>query len=424
MVSPRPRRRAGAAGGACGSAGSAGRLGRQVVGRALRALARAREEQDRRAGQRQQVLTERAVEQPRHDQRARPDARGGDHGAVAEGQVEAPALARARTAAPARRPPAAARPASTNENGPNVLRIRSTRGRRGHALLEVEQRGRLGRRGAPAQPSSSGRRPAEAGLGLVPEADRVLALLPAQVDLAAVAERREVEQAAVEVAQHDLELAQLDHRVAQLEEALGDRAARVAAAVRRARPRRAPRAPRGRPSRSRAARMRSISSTTCGQQLGRLLERVVALVDHAAARAPARMRRSSSSASASETVRSWPWKARCQCSAGHLRTCSSSPDQLHGRHELVLVEHDLRLGLEAPRVGVHLARLARPDLRRGPRTSRPSRARCRRRPARPSRRRRSGRRARSARPSRGGPPWRRSRGSRARAWRGSCRAIR
>jgi hypothetical protein len=44
----------------------------QVVGRALRALARAREEQDRRARQGEQVLAERALEQPRHDQRARP----------------------------------------------------------------------------------------------------------------------------------------------------------------------------------------------------------------------------------------------------------------------------------------------------------------------------------------------------------------
>ena len=61
-----------------------------------------------------------------------------------------------------------------------------------------------------------------------------------------------------------------------------------------------------------------------------LLERVVARVGHRAARGSGRsgrrprMRRSSSSASASETVRSWPWKASCQCSAGHLRTCSSS----------------------------------------------------------------------------------------------------
>ena len=44
----------------------------------------------------------------------------------------------------------------------------------------------------------------------------------------------------------------------------------------------------------------------------------------AALRAPARRRRSSSFASASETVRSWPWNASVQCSAGHLRTCSSS----------------------------------------------------------------------------------------------------
>jgi hypothetical protein len=37
--------------------------------------------------------------------------------------------------------------------------------------------------------------------------------------------------------------------------------------------------------------------------------------------------------------------------------------QLYRRHEAVLVEHHLGLGLEAPRVGVGLARLAGPDLR-------------------------------------------------------------
>jgi len=67
-------------------------LGRQVVGRALGPLARAREEQDRRARQGQEVLTERPVEQARHDQRAGPDARRGDRGPIPEGQVEAPAL--------------------------------------------------------------------------------------------------------------------------------------------------------------------------------------------------------------------------------------------------------------------------------------------------------------------------------------------
>src|SRR4051812_20582926 len=47
---------------------------------------------------------------------------------------------------------------------------------------------------------------------------------------------------------------------------------------------------------------------------------------HAAARARSASRRRSSSSreSASDTVRSCPWKASVQCSAGHLRACSSS----------------------------------------------------------------------------------------------------
>jgi len=67
-------------------------LGRQVVGGALGALACARKDQDRGAGQRQEVLTEWAVEQAREDQRAGPDARRGDRRPVPEGEVEAPAL--------------------------------------------------------------------------------------------------------------------------------------------------------------------------------------------------------------------------------------------------------------------------------------------------------------------------------------------
>ena len=64
----------------------------QVVRRPLRALARARQEQDRRAGEREQVLAERAVEQADHDQGARPHSRGRDRAAVAEREVEALAL--------------------------------------------------------------------------------------------------------------------------------------------------------------------------------------------------------------------------------------------------------------------------------------------------------------------------------------------
>src|SRR5215207_4940770 len=67
-------------------------LGRKVVRRALHALARAREEEDRGTRHGKEVLTERAVEQARHDQRAGPDAGRGDRGSVPEGQVEALAL--------------------------------------------------------------------------------------------------------------------------------------------------------------------------------------------------------------------------------------------------------------------------------------------------------------------------------------------
>ena len=68
------------------------------------------------------------------------------------------------------------------------------------------------------------------------------------------------------------------------------------------------------------------------QERARLRPGEVALVDefrarraHVRAAAVFEARRAwSSSASDSPIVRSWPWKARCQWSGGHFRTCSSS----------------------------------------------------------------------------------------------------
>src|SRR4051812_34027584 len=122
-------------------------------------------------------------------------------------------------------------PPSTNENDPSVLTIR----RRAPVAASRCSTPRIRAARAVRRRTSAaiveGLPARKAGLGLVPVLDRVLALLPAQVDLAAVADGGEVEQAGVEVAQHDVERAQLGHRVAQLDESLGDGAAWVAAAV-------------------------------------------------------------------------------------------------------------------------------------------------------------------------------------------------
>src|SRR5829696_8543165 len=214
-------------------------------------------------------------------------------------------------------------PASTNENGPKVLTIRRTAADPARRCSKLSSRAARKTREAN---SAIVERPAatEAGVGLVPEGDRVLALLPAEVDLLAVAERREVEQPAVEVAQDHLQLAQLDHRVAQLEEALGNRAPGCAPAI--GRPRFGERIARVAVAELVAGHTHALDDLDRSrEQLGGLLECVVAGVDHAAARAPSRMRRSSSLASASETALSWPWKASCQCSAGHFAMCSSCP---------------------------------------------------------------------------------------------------
>src|SRR5262249_35186200 len=60
----------------------------------------------------------------------------------------------------------------------------------------------------------------EAGIGVMPEADLVLVQQPAQVDLLAVADRREVDQAAVDVTQHDVDRFELPDRPAQLDQRL------------------------------------------------------------------------------------------------------------------------------------------------------------------------------------------------------------
>src|SRR5437763_11666539 len=110
---------------------------------------------------------------------------------------------------------------------------------------------------------------------LVPVADVVLAVDPAEVDLAAVAQRGEVDEAALEVAQDEPALDDLGDAAAQLEERLADLLARRPAAVRR------------RALRQRAARLlvgqplarvpqRGEPGGEPGQRGARLLDRVVA----------------------------------------------------------------------------------------------------------------------------------------------------
>src|SRR5262245_51798753 len=176
------------------------------------------------------------------------------------------------------------------------------------------------------------------GLEVMPVGDVVLAQLPAEVHLAAVLDRWEVHEAAVDVAQHDARLLDRLQQPPHLEEGDADLVALLAAAV------------------ARGGLREGLMGFGVGQlvlgvaelaeqwlelrqQRVRLIAREVAvigepraLVAHgraadgsAAVFLPAEESRSRrSSPSADPTVRSWPWKARCQCSAGHLRTCSSS----------------------------------------------------------------------------------------------------
>ena len=105
----------------------------QVVG-ALGTLARAGQEQDRGTGQRQRFWPSGRSNRRTTIRHPGPDARGGDHAAVPERQVELRPSARASSKAstPAARRSSAS---STNEKGPNVLTTSSSGRHRGHALL-------------------------------------------------------------------------------------------------------------------------------------------------------------------------------------------------------------------------------------------------------------------------------------------------
>src|SRR4051794_11901524 len=122
--------------------------------------------------------------------------------------------------------------ASTNENGPNVLTTSRS------APTPATRCSKFSRRQVSTTPSATrcGRSErlasAIARVGVVPEGDLVLALLPAEVDLAPVAQGREVHQSAVEVAQNDLHLLELAERALELEERLGHHAPGGAATVR------------------------------------------------------------------------------------------------------------------------------------------------------------------------------------------------
>src|SRR4051812_11949117 len=122
--------------------------------------------------------------------------------------------------------------ASTNENGPNVLTIKRS------AATPATRCSKFSRRHVSTTPSAARRGSSErlasaiAGVGVVPVLDLVLSRLPAEIYLAAVAERREVDQPALEVAQDHLHRLQLAERALQLEEGLRNHAARRAASIR------------------------------------------------------------------------------------------------------------------------------------------------------------------------------------------------
>src|SRR4051794_20491024 len=114
--------------------------------------------------------------------------------------------------------------ASTNENGPNVETISSS------AATPAPRCSKFSRR----QLATGSERltSAIARIRVVPEADLVLARLPAQVDLATVAQGGEVDQPALEVTQHALHRLEFAERALQLEERLRDHASRRASTVR------------------------------------------------------------------------------------------------------------------------------------------------------------------------------------------------
>src|SRR3954452_19929085 len=146
--------------------------------------------------------------------------------------------------------------ASTNENGPNVETTSSSAATPATRCSKFSRRqvARMGmseRLGGAPPPATRGAKfsrrqgarmgmserlaSAIPGVRVVPVADLVLAGLPAEVDLAAVAQCREVDEPALEVAQHDVHRLQLAECPLQLEDRFRDNASRLAAAVRRRR---------------------------------------------------------------------------------------------------------------------------------------------------------------------------------------------
>src|SRR3954471_10738454 len=125
--------------------------------------------------------------------------------------------------------------ASTNENGPNVLTTSSS------APIPATRCSKFSRRHVSTAPIAARRGSSErlasaiAGLDVVPELDLGLAGLPAEVDLATVAHRGEVDEPALEVAQHDLHRLQLAERALELQERLRHDASGRASAVGRSR---------------------------------------------------------------------------------------------------------------------------------------------------------------------------------------------
>src|SRR4051794_22056188 len=104
--------------------------------------------------------------------------------------------------------------ASTNENGPKVETMSSS------APTPATRCSKFSRPQVDRSGSSERLASAIARLEVVPEADLVLARLPAQVHLAAVAHGREVDEPALEVAQHDVHRLKLAKRTLELEERL------------------------------------------------------------------------------------------------------------------------------------------------------------------------------------------------------------
>src|SRR4051794_40105741 len=90
-------------------------------------------------------------------------------------------------------------PASTKENEPNVLTIRRSAPAAARRCSKFRIRAACAVRRSTSAAMAEGAPAGEAALGLVPVLDRVLALLPAQVHLAALANGGEVEQPAIEV---------------------------------------------------------------------------------------------------------------------------------------------------------------------------------------------------------------------------------